>query len=98
MKGKFIHISKVLKDARTRTPYSQQDLSCKLGYKSASGGQFISNVERGLCGLPPKKMIETAEILGADIQLFKEAAIKDYQESIELELQRAQAAREVQNA
>lgn len=89
MKGKFIHISRVVRESRYKTPYSQQDLSSKLGYRSLSGGQFISNVERGLCGLPPKKMVETAQILNVDIQVLKEASIRDYQESLELELQKA---------
>ena len=41
-----------LKSYRISSGLSQADLSKKLGYKSP---QLISNIERGLCGIPADK-------------------------------------------
>lgn len=51
----FTNIAFLVRTKRINHPkgYSQMDLSRLLGYKN---GQFISNVERGLCGIPFKKL------------------------------------------
>lgn len=58
----FKHIAKLVKSKRVNHPhqYSQTDLSNILGYKN---GQFISNVERGLCGVPYKKLSKLCKTL-----------------------------------
>jgi transcriptional regulator with XRE-family HTH domain len=56
--------------------YSQSELSAVLGYKN---GQFISNVERGLCSLPPKMMKKISEVLEISPDEIKTAILKDYE-------------------
>jgi transcriptional regulator with XRE-family HTH domain len=56
------YIAALLREARLKHPekYSQSQLANKLGYKN---GQFISNIERGKCGIPFKNMLKLSEIL-----------------------------------
>jgi transcriptional regulator with XRE-family HTH domain len=56
--------------------YSQLDLSTILGYKN---GQFISNVERGLCSVPLKMMKKIAEVLDINPEEIKKAILKDHE-------------------
>lgn len=55
--------------------YSQSGLSALLGYKN---GQFISNVERGLCSIPLKTLKKVSKILGIKPKQLREAILKDY--------------------
>lgn len=48
----FQHEARLFFEKRTKNQVSQSELSTDLGFKC---GQFISNVERGLCGLPLDK-------------------------------------------
>lgn len=59
--------------------YSQSDLSLLLGYKN---GQFISNVERGLCNVPLKMMKKIAEVLDINPEELKTAILKDHEETL----------------
>ena len=59
--------------------YSQSDLSALLGYKN---GQFISNVERGLCNIPLKMMKKISEVLEIDPSDIKTAILKDHEETL----------------
>jgi transcriptional regulator with XRE-family HTH domain len=59
--------------------YSQSDLSLLLGYKN---GQFISNVERGLCNVPLKMMKKIAEVLDINPEELKSAILKDHEETL----------------
>ena len=49
----FQKLGPFLKKARSKMGLSQRDVADKLGYTSP---QFISNVERGLCSPPLKKL------------------------------------------
>jgi len=49
----FENIAQLTKLSRKDIGMTQLELSEKLGY---SNGQFVSNLERGVCGLPRKKM------------------------------------------
>ncbi len=72
----FKNISRVIKVSRRAKPgLSQGKLATALGYKDA---QFISNVERGVCGLPIKKLIRAAELLSIDTIVITDAMIADY--------------------
>ncbi|MFN8371173.1 MAG: helix-turn-helix transcriptional regulator [Bacteriovoracaceae bacterium] len=72
----FDHVAKIIKAKRQAHPkgYSQSELSHVLGYKN---GQFISNVERGLCNIPLKMLRKVCEILDINPEDLKEAMIKD---------------------
>ncbi len=59
--------------------YSQSDLSLLLGYKN---GQFISNVERGLCNVPLKMMKKISEVLDITAIEIKSAILKDHEETL----------------
>lgn len=59
--------------------YSQSDLSLLLGYKN---GQFISNVERGLCNVPLKMMKRISEVLEINPDDLKAAILKDHEETL----------------
>lgn len=62
---------------------SQPQMAKHLGYNS---GQFISNVERGLCSLPPSKVPKMAHLSGVPIEEFKNALLKDFEHNINYEI------------
>lgn len=74
----FSYVAKLIKDKRLSHPerYSQTQLSKTLGYKN---GQFISNLERGLCSIPLKGMINFVNVLNISEAELKEAILKDYE-------------------
>lgn len=74
----FDNIAKLIREKRTQHAkgYSQSELSNLLGYKN---GQFISNVERGLCNIPLKMLTKVAQILDISHSDLKEAILKDQQ-------------------
>lgn len=72
----FRHIADLIKKKRLAHPskYSQNELSVLLGYKN---GQFISNVERGLCSIPLKKAKDIADLLEIPKEELRTAILKD---------------------
>jgi transcriptional regulator with XRE-family HTH domain len=77
----FKNIANLVRTKRILHPknLSQSDLSISLGYKN---GQFISNVERGLCNVPLKMMKKIAEILNIEPLELKTAILKDHEETL----------------
>lgn len=73
----FDHVAKLVKQKRLShtKSYSQSELSQLLGYKN---GQFISNVERGLCNVPLKMLSRISDILDINHQELKEAILADH--------------------
>ena len=78
----FQCIAKLIKEKRLAHPkrYSQSDLSNLLGYKN---GQFISNVERGLCNIPYKVLPKVMSILNVSAEELKEAILRDEEVTID---------------
>jgi hypothetical protein len=74
----FQHIAELVRTKRLEHPkkLSQLGLSQLLGYKN---GQFISNVERGLCNVPLKMMKKISEILDIDSEELKKVILKDHE-------------------
>ena len=74
----FSYVAKLIKDKRLSHPerYSQTQLSKTLGYKN---GQFISNLERGLCSIPLKGMTNFLKVLNISEYELKTAILKDYE-------------------
>jgi transcriptional regulator with XRE-family HTH domain len=77
----FKNIAFLVRTKRINHPksYSQSDLSLLLGYKN---GQFISNVERGLCNVPLKMMKKISEVLDIGPEDIKAAILKDHEETL----------------
>jgi transcriptional regulator with XRE-family HTH domain len=77
----FKNIATLIRIKRVGHPknYSQSDLSLLLGYKN---GQFISNVERGLCNVPLKMMKKISEVLDITHDELKAAILKDIEETL----------------
>lgn len=78
----FMNVANLVKNKRVEHPkkYSQGKLSRALGYKN---GQFISNLERGLCSIPLKGMKNFIEVLDIDKNELKQAVLKDFEETID---------------
>jgi transcriptional regulator with XRE-family HTH domain len=78
----FDHIAKLIKEKRMShtKSYSQSELSQQLGYKN---GQFISNVERGLCNVPLKMLSRISGILNISQQELKDAILADHNATID---------------
>lgn len=78
----FKHIAKLIRTKRINHPknYSQSELSQMLGYKN---GQFISNVERGLCNVPLKMLKKISDVLDIHHDELKQAILKDNEETLD---------------
>ena len=67
-----------------RKPMSQSQLSEIMGYRN---GQFISNVERGLCSVPLYKLKVLCEALNIPEEAIQEAMVADFRDDIKHSLQ-----------
>lgn len=78
----FKNIADLIKNNRLKHPkkYSQSELSNALGYRN---GQFISNVERGLCSIPLKGISKVSEILDIPQEEVKAAILKDFEATLD---------------
>jgi transcriptional regulator with XRE-family HTH domain len=80
LKRCFKNIAKLIKDARSSTPWSQKDIATQLGFHN----QFISNVERGECSIPVNKIVATANVLKIPLHCMEAAMVEDYRRTISL--------------
>lgn len=71
----FKYSAKVLKSARKKARVTQFNLGYCLGI--ASGHQYISNCERGICRLSPRHFRPTAVILRMDVEKLVKAYLRD---------------------
>ena len=78
----FDHVAKLIKEKRMShiKAYSQSELSQLLGYKN---GQFISNVERGLCNVPLKMLSRISDILNISQDDLKKAILEDHEKTLD---------------
>ncbi len=88
----FNHVALLLKSKRVAHPkrYSQSELSHVLGYKN---GQFISNIERGLCSIPLKSLTQVIDLLNIDRQELMRAMMNDFESTIEHYLENSKDAK-----
>lgn len=70
----FSNIAKLIKEARGETTITQSEIATRLGLRN---GQFVSNVERGLCGFPLPKLKMLQHSLNLKSEDIKEAILKD---------------------
>lgn len=80
-KRSFKGIADLVKTYRGRHPkkLSQVELSNMLGYKN---GQFISNVERGICAIPLKALKDLKTILAIPKEDLVQAMVDDYKQTV----------------
>jgi transcriptional regulator with XRE-family HTH domain len=71
-------IGQAIKEAREKAGLTQISVAEALGYRS--GGQFISNIERGACSLPLAKVNRLAKILKISPDVIIEAKLVDTRE------------------
>ena len=75
MKRDFRNIAKLVKDKRILVGVTQEKLSQLLNYGNA---QFVSNIERGICSIPCKRVKDLAVILQCSNQEIIDAMALDY--------------------
>jgi len=75
----FDNIAKTIKSARSKAMLSQGQLATLTGYTRA---QYISNLERGLCGVPYNKIMAFSGALNIMPYEIREAMLADVRESI----------------
>ena len=78
----FKKLATLIKEKRVEHPrkYSQSELSKILGYKN---GQFISNVERGLCSIPLKMLGKISIVLDINRDHLKRAMLEDFEATMD---------------
>jgi transcriptional regulator with XRE-family HTH domain len=82
--GRFKYIASVIRAARLKFPnLTQETLSEIIGYQNA---QFISNVERGLCTVPAKRISKLCEVLKIEPHEVVNAIVRDYESHIRSKL------------
>lgn len=81
--GYFENIAKLIRLKRLNNSklYSQRELAVLLGF---TGGQLISNVERGLCSIPLRKLKAICELLNIREEEIKLALRNDYAKRLDL--------------
>ena len=75
----FNHIGEFVKTHRKKVGLSQTQLSEILGYQN---GQFISNVERGLCSVPLKHAPVLREVLKVKAHELTRALLMDLEDTV----------------
>lgn len=68
-------LNKFLEKKRKEIGLSQDDVGRLLGF---SNGQFISNIEREDCGLPPKHFKKVSRVYGIEPMEMVQLAVDDY--------------------
>jgi transcriptional regulator with XRE-family HTH domain len=67
---------KLLKDKRRELGVTQKEFADSLGYSSA---QFISNISRGLSGIPEKDLRKFSKVLKVDQLKLLNAVLSDHE-------------------
>lgn len=81
---KYPTMAWLLQTARFKTNLSQNELAAQFGW---SCGQFVSNMERGLCALPAKDFKKAVKILKIkNVELLINAYLRDEEQRIRREL------------
>ena len=81
MLNKSNRSGKLVRQARQSKNMSQGKLGTMLGLKTGAT-QYISNIERGLCQFPPKKIYRVAVILNITTEDLINSVVEDYKENL----------------
>lgn len=81
MKKSFVHLGNLVKKIRKAHGLSQAQLAQKIGMHS----QFVSNIERHLCGLPDSCMWRFLKLFGSNAigTELRAALLKDATEEVD---------------
>lgn len=85
MKYRSNHTGQLIKKARRALAMPQMAVS-KILSTNSRNAQFVSNIERGKCGLPAKHAAGIASKLSISLDTLKNAMVMDYAESLDKEL------------
>ena len=90
--NKFSNIGQLIKESRINVGLSQKILGQLIfnGENATVNGQFISNIERELCGLPYNKITTVSRVLQIDQDELIEAILMDEAEKIHSEIKRVE--------
>lgn len=84
-KANFQFIAGVVKAARVKKGISQARIHRELYPESNSksnAAQFISNIERGLCGIPAEKIYKLSQILDVPFMDLVNSQSEDYRQTL----------------
>jgi transcriptional regulator with XRE-family HTH domain len=71
----YRHEALLLRKIRESLGLNQGELAQKLGHANS---QFISNIERGTCGIPATSVKKLAKLSGYDVELIIDAVVTDF--------------------
>jgi transcriptional regulator with XRE-family HTH domain len=71
---------KIIRKARKAAGLSQGDISKKMGWKSS---QFISNIERGIAGIPEFQLDRIVKLLNLDRWELYHILMNDYADRLQ---------------
>lgn len=74
---KFKNMARFIKRYRVLAQLSQVEFAKHLGIGEV---QYISNIERGMCGLPPKQINNVANALGVVPSLIIDIMLADHED------------------
>ena len=74
-----MYVGKLIKERREKINASQH---CIAGFFGYSSGQYISNIERGVCSFPLGKARSLRKLLGINKHEMQDAYRKDFEEKI----------------
>ncbi len=74
-KSHFSKTAQLVRNSRKKKEISQGALAKAVGFHD---GQFVSNIERGLCTVPLKKVAVMAKALDIEVTLLTDAIVADF--------------------
>lgn len=77
----FENFGKFLRTSRINASKTQDQVAKELGFKN---GQFVSNMDRGICSLPVKNIETLGECLDVSANSIRMAMLRDYKNKIGL--------------
>lgn len=83
-------MGKYLKEKRLTKGLSQHQVAAKLGYGSS---QFVSNVERGMCGFPLVKLRKLVDIYDLDAEFLANMIVEDHAKEVRTALIKGKSKR-----
>lgn len=84
-KDYFRETAKIVKINRVKKEMSQKNLAQAVGFRN---GQFVSNIERGLCAVPLKKIVAMSKLLDIHPVDLGNAIVTDFSNKVAANIQK----------